>query len=147
MNAIVINDIRDFHRLDATWSTLRRGGGQVELNAPALPEGPRVEIERILNSSLDDCGCDQGAVGVVALSLLAAARVLVPGRRRSVRPSGGPSATMGFVCRAVAWISGAAVVGGVVGKGAGLAAARSRFARQRRRLRAELELIDGNGIR
>ena len=146
MSAIVINDMVDFHRLEATWSELRRDGGQVELNASALPEGPRAELERDLNSSLDDCGCHQGAIGVVSFSLLVAAGVLMPGRR-TLRPAEGLSAMMAFAWRAAAQIAGAAVVGGVVGKGAGLAAARSRFDRHRRRLRAELELINGNGVR
>ena len=147
VSAIVINDLRDLHRLDATWSALRRTDGQVQLTAPALAEKPRVEIERDLNASLEDCGCHEGAVGVVVFSLLATAGLLMPGRRRPLRRSRGPSATMWLVWRAAAWIGGCAVVGGALGKAAGLAAARSRFARHRRRLRAELESIDRNGVR
>jgi hypothetical protein len=131
VDSIVISDAGGLSQLDASWAALRRHGARVDLATPDLGEAERVELERELNSALDDCGCDQGAIGVAAFSVLTAFGLALNGRR-----SNRTSSPLALVARAVPRIGLAAALGAVVGKAIGLLAAALRFGRHRRRLHA-----------
>lgn len=145
MNAVVVEEAADIDRINDLWPSLmhRSGAQKVELTAPGISGIDRAAVEGGLNTALEDCGCEQGAVGVVIFSILAAIGLLV-GRRGvgRVRP---PAAT---AARDTSVLIGAAVIGGILGKAAGLLAARVRFVRHRRRLEELLKLsvTTGGGL-
>lgn len=139
-NAVIVQDAADIHRVDDLWPSLlhRSGAQRVVLRAAGLSRNDLAAVEGGLNAALEDCGCDQGAVGVVTFSVFAAIGLLV--HRRAAGRMRLPVAT---VSRDMSVLVGAAVAGGILGKMAGLLAARVRFLRLRRRLG---ELLEPNAL-
>jgi hypothetical protein len=130
VSTIVISDETDLGRVDAAWpSLLRRSSEQeIKVEARSIEPDARAPIERGLNRALSECGCHEGAIGVLGFSFVAA---LALRRGSGSRLWRRPVATMWHLTSRTA---GAAVLGGTIGKLFGLAAARYRFVRYRRQL-------------
>src|SRR4051794_10701538 len=92
-----------------------------------LTPDERVEWLEELNRYQSACGCDTGAIGCVAASVMVVVWQL----------STMTTLTLGRGLFALAALTGAAVAGGVLGKMYGLARARSRFRRVTARLLAQ----------
>jgi len=139
-NAVIVGEAADLGRVDDLWPSLlhRSGAQRVELRAGGVPGDDLAAVEGGLNAALEDCGCAQGAVGVVTLPVLAAIGLLV-GRRHAVRMR----LPVASVSRDMSVLAGAVVAGGILGKTAGLLAARVRFLRLRRQLE---ELLKPNAL-
>jgi len=135
VDRIVIADANDLGKLNDTWPTLMRRSNsqQISVDPAVISDSQRILVEDGINNALVDCGCKEGAVGVVGFTMVVASVLLI--RRANSSHSRHAIVTRR---RGTYQVVGAAVVGGVVGKLTGLMAARSRFLRHRRLLDALL---------
>lgn len=131
MDRMIIADANDLGKLDDAWPTLMRRSNsqQISLDSAMISGSQRILVEDGINKALVDCGCREGAVGVAGFTMAMASVLLI---RRANSPHSRHSIVTRYGGRQQ--VIGAAVVGGVVGKLAGLMAARSRFLRHRRLL-------------